>query len=218
MLINAESFQTVHVVHFWTGAHAIFGNEFPLSFSVRHLINYTSCWPCLRHGCSQACPLTFSTAISLLGALPPNPHHLHAQFHYSISLLTSSCHSISLLTSSHHSISLLTLSHHSISLLTLFYHPISLLNSLCTVSSSCPSSYIVPSSHLSSQTVPSFCQSPCIVLSSCSSSHTVLLLHQSPHIVSSSHLPPYTVLSPHQSLRTVSIISTVFFHNYQFNN
>ncbi len=39
MLINAESFQ-VHVVHFRTGAHAIFGNEFPLSFSVRHLVNY----------------------------------------------------------------------------------------------------------------------------------------------------------------------------------
>src|SRR6266849_653079 len=99
----------------------------PPSFSNRREVYYTSCWPCLRHGCSQAHPLTFSTAISLLGALPPNPHCSHAQSHYSISLLTSSRHFISLLTSSHHSISLLTSSHHFISLLTLSRHSISLL-------------------------------------------------------------------------------------------
>src|SRR5713101_4005464 len=79
---------------------------------------YTSCWPCLRHGCSQARPLTFSTAISLLGALPPNPHHPHAQSHYSISLLTLSHHSISLLTQFYHPIHLLTSSYHPICLLT----------------------------------------------------------------------------------------------------
>src|SRR6266849_1702746 len=101
----------------------------PPSFSNRREVYYTSYWPCLRHGCSQAHPLTFGTAISLLGALPPNPHRPHAQSHYSISLLTSFYHSISLLTSFHHSISLLTSFHHSISLLTSFHHSISLLTS-----------------------------------------------------------------------------------------
>src|SRR5713101_4618473 len=60
------------------------------TFSGRPLVYYkTSCWPCLRHGCSQARPLTFSTTISLLRALPPNPLCLHAQFYQCLSIYNS---------------------------------------------------------------------------------------------------------------------------------
>src|SRR5712691_10872324 len=68
-------------------------------------------------------PLTFSTTISLLGALPPNSHYLHTQSHHFISLLTlflsfhQSSHIVSIISSvfsyhSHHFISLFISSHH----------------------------------------------------------------------------------------------------------